>query len=286
MASDPADFTIRPSGGSLGADIQDIDLGRPLSDRAIRRLKDAWYQHLVLRFRGQSLDDHQLVAFTRQLGTIDAAPKRSATTRFDTPESDYVLTISNVLENGQPIGELGNAEAYWHQDMTYHPQPPVGAILYALEIPPAGGDTSFCDLYGVHDALPASLRTRIESLSCIHDISLDSSGRPRKGYAATTDPRQAQGPTHPLVRHHPRSGRKHLYLGRRPFAYIPGLSLDDSEALLDELWANANQSPHRWTQTWEVGDLILWDNRCTMHRRDAFDPSSRRVMHRTQLAED
>jgi taurine dioxygenase len=197
-----------------------------------------------------------------------------------------VLTISNVVENGKPIGELGDAEAAWHQDMTYNESPPVGAFLYAIELPPRGGDTSFCNLYRAYETLEPSLQQQVQSLACIHDITLDSAGRPRKGYTPTTDPRQAQGALHPLVLEHPRTRRRHLYLGRRKWAYVPGLSLEDSEALLDAIWAHCARAEFHWTQNWQLGDLILWDNRCTMHRRDAFPADSRRVLHRTQLRND
>lgn len=277
---------VVPSGKAIGADIVGIDLRQSLDEDQISTVKKAWYDHMVLRFRGQSLTDRQLVDFTRRLGKLDPAPKRSATKFIDSDEGDYVLTISNVKVDGKPIGELGDAEAFWHQDMTYHAQPPVGAALYSLEIPPEGGNTEFCNLYAAYETLDPATRERCDALSCIHDISLDSSGKPRKGYAPTTDPRNAQGPLHPLVRRHPRSGRKHLYLGRRPFAYIPTLELDDSEQLLNQLWSHVARPEFRWTQVWERGDLILWDNRCTLHRRDAFDSAARRVMHRTQLADD
>lgn len=279
-------LTVEPLAGPVGVDITGIDLRVELRSDQIARIKQAWYDHLVLRIRGQTLSDRDLVDFTRRLGILDRAPKRSATEHLDTPESAHVLTISNVLENGKPIGELGDAEAYWHQDMTYHATPPVGAALYALEIPPSGGNTEFCNLYQAYETLPEPLQQKIETLTCIHDISLDSSGRPRKGYNPTTDARHAQGPEHPLVRTHPRTRRKHLYLGRRPFANIPALPLQESEDVLDQLWGHATQPRFKWTQEWQVGDLIIWDNRCTMHRRDSFNPASRRVMHRTQLTDD
>jgi taurine dioxygenase len=279
-------ISVTHSGRGIGADVSGVNLAQPLSADQVRVIKQAWYAHYVLRFRRQRLTDAQLVAFTRNLGVLDVAPKRSATATFDTPESDYVLTISNVVLDGKPIGELGDSEAFWHQDMTYHTHPPVGAALYALELPPSGGNTQFCDLYRAYETLPPELCERIETLGCVHDITLDSSGRLRKGHVPTTDPRNAQGPVHPLVMVHPHTGRRHLYLGRRPFAYIPGLSLDDSEDLLNQLWRHCAEPELHWTQVWELGDLVLWDNRCTMHRRDAFDSATRRVLHRTQLTSD
>ncbi len=279
-------WQVVPSGQGVGADIVGIDLREPLSRDDARGLKAAWHEHLVLRFRGQRLSDDELVARTRELGEPDKIPALSASKRVPGAAGDYVLTISNVIENGETIGELGDGEARWHQDMTYVESPPVGALLFSLEVPESGGDTQFCDLYQAYEKLPAAVRERIDGLTCIHDITLDSSGKPRKGHTPTTDPTQAKGPAHPLVRQHPHSGRKHLFLGRRPFAYIPGLPLAESEALLDVLWAQLQDPSHIYTQQWQVGDLILWDNRSTAHRRDAFDGRARRIMHRTQLRND
>ena len=283
MAARP---TLAPFPGGIGADVVAIDLGHELDAAQLEVIRDAWHRHLVLRFRGQSLTDEQLMAFSARLGELDRAPKRSATATPIVGIADYVLTVSNVVENGKPIGELGDAEASWHQDMTYNDKPPVGALLYALELPPRGGDTSFCDLYRAYETLDPALQERVRSLSCIHDITLDSAGRPRKGHTPTTDPRESKGAVHPLVRVHPRTGRRHLYLGRRKWAYVPTLSLEDSEAVLDAIWAHCARPEFHWTQRWELGDLILWDNRCTMHRRDSFPSDSRRVLHRTQLRTD
>lgn len=282
----PALPTIVPANASLGADVLGLDLSQPLDATQVDAIREAWHRHLVLRFRGQALTDEQLMAFSMHFGGLDRAPKRSATAVPIEGVADYVLTISNVIENGKPIGELGDAEAAWHQDMTYNESPPVGAFLYAIELPDRGGDTSFCDLYRAYETLEPTLQRRVQSLSCIHDITLDSAGRPRKGYTPTTDPRQAQGALHPLVLEHPRTHRRHLFLGRRKWAYVPGLSLDESEAILDAVWAHCARPAFHWTQTWQLGDLILWDNRCTMHRRDGFAADSRRVLHRTQLRHD
>lgn len=277
---------VVPSGAALGADVVGVRLDTELDDATVEAIRAAWYEHQVLRFRDQRLSDTDLIAFGQRIGRLDRAPPRSASVKADTPESDYVLLISNVREGGVPIGELGDGEAAWHQDMTYKPDPPVGAILYGQEVPPEGGDTWFGNLALAYETLDPALRERIAALTCIHDITYDSGGRPRAGHVPTTDPRQAKGPAHPLVATHPVTGRRHLYLGRRGWAYVPGLSLEDSEALLDAVWAHARQPRFAWAQRWRVGDVILWDNRCTMHRRDAFDPASRRVLRRAQVASD
>jgi len=156
-------------------------------------------------------------------------------------------------------------------------------MLYALEIPPAGGDTSFVDMYAAFESLPERLKSRATGLRVKHDGTYNSGGYVRQGVTPTDDPRQAPGTLHPLVCTHPESGRRMLYLGRRRMAWLEGFGLPESDALLDEIWSHATQPRFVWTHQWRVGDLVLWDNRCTMHRRDPFDASTRRVMHRTQV---
>ena len=141
-------------------------------------------------------------------------------------------------------------------------------------------------MYAAYDSLDAETKQRIGGYTCIHDASRNSVGELRRGYADITDPRETVGARHPLVRTHPVTGRKGLFLGRRRGAYIPGLSVEDSEALLDRLWAHATQPAYTWTQVWQEGDLVLWDNRCALHRRDDFDDRYERIMHRTQICGD
>ena len=191
--------------------------------------------------------------------------------------------VSNVIENGQPIGSLGAGEAVWHTDMSYLEEPPKASMLYALEVPPAGGNTYFCNMYRAYESLPDALRRRIAGLSLKHDATYNSGGYVRQGLSAMDDPEHSPGVYHPLVPTHPETGRPVLYLGRRRNAYIGGLGLVESEALLDELWSYATQEAVSWRNEWRIGDVVLWDNRCTMHRRDPFDPNTRRILHRTQI---
>ncbi len=278
---------VRPSGAVLGADILGVDLSQPISAAAFGAIRGAWMQHLVLRFRDQRLNDDQLMAFSASFGALDRNPRHArGELRTVEDSSAYVNVISNVVENGKAIGGLGNYESLWHTDMSYNAIPPMASALYALEIPPSGGDTGFCNMYAALESLPPTLRQRIAGLSCVHDSSLNSVGQLRVGFEEVTDPRKTPGAVHPLVRTHPVTGRACLFLGRRRNAYIPGLELAESEALLDTLWAHAVKPEHCWAQQWQVGDLIMWDNRCAMHRRDEFDGNARRVMHRTQISGD
>jgi taurine dioxygenase len=228
------------------------------------------------------LSDEALVAFSRRFGELDLAPvQENGRAYVDGYPEVYV--VSNVVVDGRPIGSLGAGEAVWHTDMSYLELPPKASMLHALEIPPEGGNTSFSDMYAALAALPVELRRRVETLQLKHDGTYNSGGYVRQGVVATDDPRASPGAVHPLVCTHPESGRRTLYLGRRRNAYLVGLELAESEALLDELWSYATRPELTYEHHWRVGDLVLWDNRCTMHRRDPFDPACRRVMHRTQI---
>lgn len=273
---------IRKIGEALGAEVSGVDLSQPIAAETFARIRAAWLEHMVLRFRGQKLTDPQLLAFSRQFGELDP-PGPNPLGRPFLPDHPEMNVISNVKEGGVPIGGLGDGEAIWHADMTYIERPPMAAILYAIEIPPAGGDTYWANMVLAYETLPAELKARIEGREAVHDATYNSAGTLRKGYKQVIDPRTAPGARHPLVRMHPESGRRCLFLGRRRNSYIVGLELHESERLLDELWRHATQPQFTMRQQWRVGDVMVWDNRCTLHRRDGFDPAARRLLHRTQI---
>src|SRR5262245_33325946 len=272
---------VVPTDAVLGAEIRGIDL-RNLDAATFEQLTAAWHRYSVVLVRGQSLSDQDLIAFSRRLGDLDWAPVQENGRRFveGLPE---IYIVSNVKVNGEAIGSLGDGEAVWHTDMSYLEMPPKASMLYALEIPPSGGNTSFCTMYGIYEALPMRLKERIAGLKIKHDGTYNSGGYVRQGVTVTDDPVASPGAVHPLVCTHPNSGSRMLYLGRRRNAYLVGLRLTESEALLNELWGFVDRPEFAWEHVWRVGDLVMWDNRCTMHRRDAFDPSSCRIMHRTQV---
>jgi taurine dioxygenase len=276
-----APFEVILAGAALGAEVVTGDL-RALDNGGFTRIVQAWHDHAVVLFRDQALTDRDLIAFSRRFGDLDIAPVQENGRRFvdGMPE---IYIVSNVRVNGEAIGSLGDGEAVWHTDMSYVPTPPKASMLYALEVPPRGGNTSFCSMYAIYESLPAALKARIEGLTIKHDGTYNSGGYLRQGVTPTGDPRTSPGALHPLVCTHPDTGRRLLYLGRRRNAYIADLDLAESEALLDELWTCVARPEAAWEHAWRVGDLVLWDNRCTMHRRDAFDPGARRIMHRTQI---
>ncbi|MBH97445.1 MAG: taurine catabolism dioxygenase TauD [Rhodospirillaceae bacterium] len=272
---------ITPISDALGAEIKGADLSN-LTDKEFDIIHRAWLDHCVVLLRNQELTDKDLITFSQRFGELDWAPVQETGRRFveGYPE---IYVISNVVENGEPIGSLGAGEAVWHTDMSYLEEPPKASMVYALEVPPIGGSTFFCNMYTALELLPDTLKEKISGLRLKHDGTYNSGGYLREGVKAIDDPVTSEGVYHPIVCKHPETNQPVLYLGRRRNAYIESMTLDDSNILLDELWTYATHKDIAWGHVWKVGDVVLWDNRCTMHRRDSFDPDTRRVLHRTQV---
>jgi taurine dioxygenase len=268
----------------LGAEISGISLSSSITPSDLEKIEDVWRERLVVVFHDQQLSDPQLIAFSRNFGELDPPGPNPYGQPFlkDHPELNV---ISNVVENGKPMGNLGDGEAVWHADMTYVEVPPKAAMLHSLEVPPpeAGGNTYFANMFAAYDALPADLKKAATGKIAVHDASTNSAGMLRKGYKEVSDVRQTVGAHHPLIRTERGTGRKALFLGRRPNAYVMGLEVAESEALLNALWAHATQPRFTLCHRWKVGDLLMWNNLSVLHRRDPFDPKTRRVMHRSQI---
>jgi taurine dioxygenase len=264
-------FAVTPLSPALGAQIHGIDAAA-IDDAGFERVRAAWLEHLVLLFRNQRLDDRALVDFTSRFGELEEAPLFGG--RRYVEEHPEVMIISNVAVDGREIGSLGNAEAFWHTDLNFVEEPPAASCLFAHEVPPTGGDTGFANMYSAFEALPQDAAARIAGRRIRHDARFNSAGYLREVRVPDT--------LHPIVRRHPETLRNALYLGRRAHARIEDMAVDESDALLDTLWAHATSDAFTWHHQWRAGDLLIWDNRCTLHRRDSFDASQRRVMHRTQ----
>ena len=272
---------LRPVSDALGIEVVGLDLNT-LADTEFEVVYNSWLEHHVLLVREQALTDLQLVSFTNKLGELGAEVTVANALEWGTGEPG-VLVVSNIIENGVEIGILGAGEAIWHTDMNFIESPTKASILYALEIPTTGGDTGFCNMERALQTMSAELRNRISELSIKHDASTDSSGYVREGFEPVTDVSKTEGAIHPLIRRNTETGREALYLGRRRNAYVMGLPVSESEALLDEIWEHALGTDHIWYHHWQPGDVIVWDNRSTMHHRKPFDPGSRRILHRTQV---
>jgi len=276
---------VVPSGDAIGAEVRGVGIAAGIDEATLDRIKSAWQDHLVLVFRGQVINDDQLIVFARRFGDLDPpGPNPYGGPIY--PEYPELNVISNIVEDGRPMGNLGAGEAVWHADLTYTDLPPRGAVLYAVELPSSGGATQFANMYAAYKALPETTRQEIEERRAVHDAAHNSAGMLRKGYEETSDVRNTPGARHPLVRTDGETGRRCLYLGRRPHGYVVGLEVEQSEALLDRLWVHATQDRFVTTHCWRVGDVLMWDNRAVLHRRDAFDSNARRRLHRAQLKAD
>ncbi len=268
---------------SLGGEIVDLDISNKITQDQINFINQSWDERLVLVFKKQNLDDHKLINFSKYFGELDPPGPNPYGITF-LPEFPEINVISNVKnEQGAPIGNLGDGEAVWHADMTYLQLPPKAGILYALEVPENQGNTHFANMALAYNELPNKLKEKIDDKILIHDSAHNSAGMLRKGYSEVDNPSETPGARHPMVITDKNTNKKLLFLGRRPHAYIIGLELEESENLLNEIWEHATQEKFTWTQKWEKGDLLMWKNLNVLHRRDAFDPNTRRVMHRTQI---
>jgi taurine dioxygenase len=273
---------VKPIHPRFGAEILGVNLARP-AEAQIAEIQEAWAAYSVLLFRNQSLGPGDLVEFSKHFGELDPPPVNEDGKTFveDFPD---IYVVSNVLgEDGKPIGSLGAGEAKWHTDMSYLQEPPDASMLYSIEIPKQGGDTWFCSMEGALQDMPEALLSQLRSLRIKHDGTYNSGGYLRQGLKDSNDPVNSVGTPHPAICAHPVTGRPYLYLGRRRNAYVLDHALEDSEKLLDALWAYPVQAHNVYRHQWQLRDLVMWDNRTTMHRRDSFNAFARRIMHRTQI---
>ncbi len=282
MTAMASSLTTRPLGPAFGIEIGGADLNR-VTGAQMAEIMDCLDRASALLIRDQVLTPEALVAFSRRLGELDEAPVNEAgkTVVAGLPE---LYVVSNIEDaDGVPIGSLGAGEAVWHTDMSYLSIPPDASLLYAVEIPPEGGNTWVAGMVAALEGMEPRLRARIEGRRIKHDGTYNSAGYLRQGLVATDDPLEAAGAFHPAICRQPRSGHEALYLGRRRNAWIEGLERAASEALLEELWTHATRDEYCYKHRWRVGDVLIWDNRTTLHRRDPFDAAARRLMHRTQV---
>jgi taurine dioxygenase len=256
---------ILPTGGALGAEIVGVDCSKPLEKDVVLRLKQAVLDHLVLVFRDQDLGEEEQVSFSRYFGDpkphVREQPERAV---------EEIFIVSNVIENGRSIGALGYGELTFHSDLSYLQHPGSISIVYAVEVPREGGDTQWANGYAAYDGLPADLRERVLPLRAVH----------RHGEENQNPELPA---SHPVIRTHPDTVRRTTYVSPQFTRYIEGVSEAESRELLERLFAHVIRPEFVWTHKWRARDLVLWDNRPTMHRREAFDPRERRTLKRTQM---
>jgi taurine dioxygenase len=272
---------IVPSGHACGAEVVGVDLSAPgpLTTEALRQ---ALREHLAVVVRGRLLSDEYLLA----LGGIFGTPEMQGVSVLNQHSGDVRqehLVVSNRMTLERPTGTRGRGDPLWQTELSYRMRPCSIALLHALEVPAAGGDIAFANQYLAYERLPEDLKARIEGRMLLHDESLLDDGRLRKGHDEVTDPRESTGAQHRIVRTHPESRRKALYLGRRRNAWIIGLPLEESERLLDALWEHATRPEWVWTHHWQAGDTLIWDNRCLIHRQALAGAGEDWLIHRVQI---
>jgi taurine dioxygenase len=279
-------ITVKPRHPALGAEVHGVDMRRPLDAATMQDITDAWMKHLVLVFPDQRISDAEHVAFTRHFGEPEIFHQTSLNLRSDRVKE--IFLVSNVDEQDRlmkpsaPSQKQLSSSRQWHTDSSYRPMPSVGSLLHGIEISRTGGITQFINMYKVYDELPESLRRQVEGRKARHDFGMLArlTGAP----PPTPEERAAMPPAwHPMVRRHPVTGRKSLYISSIYNDAVEGLDDAAARRLIEELSEFAAQPKYMYRHEWEPDDVLMWDNRCTVHAVTPHDPNERRVMHRTTI---
>jgi taurine dioxygenase len=269
-----AGIRVRPLSAAIGAEIIGADLLEPLDDATFEQILAAWHQHLVILLRDQKLTEEDQVRFAERFGP----PARIHTKQF-VQKHPAVMLISNIREDGKPIGALPDGEMHFHTDQCHQERPAMASMLYAIEIPSKGGNTLFANAYIAYETLPSDLKRRIQGRKAVNAYDYDSAATIRGGDVSPDAPSYA----HPVVRTHPATGRKALYVNRLMTRHIEGLPPQDSEELLNRLFDHQERPEFIYEHVWRPGDILMWDNRCTLHARTDFSPHERRLLRRVTI---
>jgi taurine dioxygenase len=264
----------RPLSPALGVEIMGVDLSAQMSDELFTRIQDCWHQNLVVLFRDQRLSENDQVRFAERFGPLAVSHTRRYTTA-----NPAVMLISNIRENGKQIGALPDGEMQFHSDQCYQEKPAMASMLYAIEIPSLGGNTLFANAYAAYETLGSDIKRRIHGCKAVHAYDYDSASMKRGTKIRESVPHFA----HPLVRTHPATGRKALYVNRLMTVGIEGLTEAESDELLDHLFQHQENPAFIYEHVWRINDLLMWDNRCTLHARSDFSSDERRLMRRVTV---
>lgn len=273
------ELSFRPLSKIIGAEVLGVDLSQPVDRGTTKVLYAAWLEHLILLFRSQDLTQAELVAATEIFGNVgDLARPEEYQPKGQHDLHASVMLISNVREGGEPIGALPDGEMMFHHDMMHAAEPHKGTLLYAREIPSTGGNTLFANLYAAYDALPDSLRIALAGKRSLCSYNLGSVQKD-DGVGLPV----ARESRHPVFRTHSDTGRKAIYVNRLMTVGVEGLPDNQAKRILGHVFDVAEQEQFYYEHVWRPGDVMLWDNRCTMHARTDFPPE-RRLFWRTTIA--
>ncbi len=262
---------------ALGVEIADLDLSCPLSPETVAALRDAWLQFGVLLFRNQTLTAQDQIGFASCFGT----PTKTSTATGGPAGDPHILLITNIRENGRPIGALPDGELQFHSDSAFHERPLMATLLYSVEVPDRGGDTMFAHAGAACDRLAPEFRQRLDGLRAINGYDYSTQVR-TSGYDRGSGPHAE----HPVIRTHPETGRRAIYVNRLMTEEIVGLEESESRDILERLFDAVEDPEIRYTHVWRPGDLLMWDNRCVQHARTDFPSDQRRLMRRVGLEGD
>ena len=266
-------LTLRQLSPALGAEISAIDLRNPVDAARQKRFLDAWHRHLVILLRKQTLDEEAQVRFAETFGP----PAKVTSGRSFSVKHPSVMLISNIRQDGKPIGALPDGEMHFHTDQCHQEIPAKATMLFAIEIPSQGGNTLFANAYAAYETLAEEIKRRIAGRRALNAYDKDSTLR-----SASYD-NAGSSCWHPVVRTHPVTGRKALYVNRLMTREIEGLSREESDALLQMLFDHQEQPSFVYEHVWRPGDLLMWDNRCTLHGRTDFSAGERRLLRRVTI---
>ncbi len=265
---------VRPLSPALGAEIIGIDLREALGDAVFTQILAAWHRHLVILLRDQKLSEEDEVRFGARFGP----PALVQNKQFQRTHPGVML-ISNIREDGKPIGALPDGEMQFHTDQCYMERPAMASMLYAIEVPRSGGNTMFANGYSAYETLPEEVKHRIAGRRALNAYDYDNAATIRGATVRDNAPSYA----HPVVRTHPATGRKALYVNRLMTRHIEGMAPHESEELLNLLFAHQERPEFVYEHVWQPGDLLMWDNRCALHARTDFSPNERRLMRRVTI---
>jgi taurine dioxygenase len=280
----PTSVVVRPLSPALGAEIVGLDLRQDLAPGTVSEIIDAWHQYLVLVFRNQQLSEDEQIGFARHFGALEKR-RRPAEARKEAAKIKYpelTMLVSNIRENGKLIGSLPDGEMHFHSDFCYLEKPAKGTLLYAIEVPSQGGDTLFLNMYKAYETLPPALKARVEGRKAVNAYLYESPTREING--AKLDLSIAPHFAQPIVRTHPETKRKALYVNRLMTWTVEDMDQAQGSALLDQLFGHIEQEQFIYAHQWRVGDLVLWDNRCALHARTDFSNKERRLLRRHVVA--
>ncbi len=276
---------ITPLSAACGAEITGVDLTQELSAPTVAAIRQAWHDHIVLVFRGQEITEEQQLRFASYFGSLgrrkeamfrEELQSRNQGTKQVNPN---ILLVSNIKEKGEPIGAFGEGEMWFHIDSGYAEKPYNYTFLYALELPSTGGNTQFSNMYKAYDALPADLKIRLAGKKALHIHEYERSAK----VELRDDLSKSAHFFHPVFSTHAETGRKSLFVDRLMTARIEGLPKEENESLLEQLYEIGERPEFIYEHKWQLGDFVMWDNRCAIHARTWFPPEERRLLRRCAI---